>query len=448
MQTNTIRRRRAVLGVALTPLVAACSAPQEGPAEKAPAPSKVPVTVRYVHQWGTLYIDRVDKMMADFTAKHPTIKAEHTRVGDVHPAFITNQAAGSPADVHMLWRSNMPGIAVKGGLVTLDPLIRSDKFQSSIYYENEFKSSQFLGQTYVLPAAASGAWYVLFYNRDHFREAGLNDTKGPATWVEAARYAGVLNKRGADGKIERLGFEPALRDAGTFNSPFAAWLATDDGRFASDDGRKLQFDSPQGAATLEWMLNVTRQIGGPEAFDEFYDRAKGGHDSFPIAQRAMYMTNHSFPARLQLVAKDLRYGIDVLPRGSDRGATGIVRGGWSNGVPTGVGAPYEAWQLLHYLSAAREGGGWFMQEQVRPSPIKAVNEDSAYNSLPHWDVIKRGLSSDRLVPVSPMDPEIDKLTATMVTEAYRGKTPLKEALAFAQKEGQRMLDEFWASVKA
>ena len=89
-----------------------------------------------------------------------------------------------------------------------------------------------------------------------------------------------------------------------------------------------------------------------------------------------------------------------------------------------------------------------MQEQVRPSPIKAVNEDPAYNSLPHWDVIKRGLASDRLVPVSPMDPEIDKLTATMVTDVYQGKTPLKEALSFAQKEGQRILDEFWASVKA
>jgi ABC-type glycerol-3-phosphate transport system substrate-binding protein len=201
-------------------------------------------------------------------------------------------------------------------------------------------------------------------------------------------------------------------------------------------------------ATLEWMLNVLRQVGGPKAFDEFSERGKGGHESFPIGQRAMYMTNHSFPARLKQVAADLRYGIGFLPRGSDKGATGIVRGGWSNAIPSGVSAPYESWLLLHYLSAAREGGGWFMQEQVRPSPIRAVNEDPSYNDLPHWDVIKRGLAADRLVPVTPMDPEIDKLTATMVTEVYQGKTPLKEALAFAQREGQRILDEFWAGVTA
>jgi ABC-type glycerol-3-phosphate transport system substrate-binding protein len=442
-----IRRRQIILGAALSPLAAAC-ATQSGPAEQAPAPSKVPVSVRYVHQWSALYIDRMDKIVADFTAKNPNVRAEHQRVPDVHAAFTTNQAAGSPADVHMLWRSNMPAIAMKNGIMDLGPLIRSEKFDSSVFYENEYKNSQFLGKTYVLPMAATGAWYIMFFNRDHLREAGLNDAKGPATWAEAARYAGALTRRGADGKIERLGFEPAVRDAGTFNSPFAAWLYTNEGKFVSDDGRKLLFDSPQGAATLEWMQNVVRQVGGPQAYDEFFERAKGGHDSFPVGQRAMYMTNHSFPARLQQVAKDLRYGIDFLPRGSDRGATGIVRGGWSNAIPTGVKAPYESWLLLRYLSAAKEGGGWFMQEQVRPSPIKAVNEDPAYNSLPHWDVIKRGLASDRLVPVSPMDPEIDKLTATMVTEVYQGKTPLKEALAFAQKEGQRILDEFWASVKA
>jgi hypothetical protein len=36
----------------------------------------------------------------------------------------------------------------------------------------------------------------------------------------------------------------------------------------------------------------------------------------------------------------------------------------------------------------------------------------------------------------------------MVSEVYQGKTQLKEALQFAQKEGQRLLDEFWAGVKA
>ncbi|MBI3973024.1 MAG: extracellular solute-binding protein [Chloroflexi bacterium] len=446
-------RRHLTAGAFAAPLAAllAACALRDGTEETVPGPSKTPVTLRYTHAWSPLYLDRMDRIIADFNAKHPNVKAEHQRLpagpGKLHEDLMVVLAAGSPPDVTMQWRGAMPAFAAKGSLVALDPFIRRDKFDTSIYYENELRSSQFLGKTYLLPAAASGAWYLLFYNRDHFREAGLDENKPPATWDEATRYTGLLTRRSADNKIERLGFEPALRDAGTFNSPFAAWLHTNDGKFASDDGRKLLFESPQGTATLDWMLAVVKQLGGREAFDDFVSRAKGGHDSFPIGLRSIYMTNHSFPARLKEVAKDLRYGIGTLPRGSANGAKGIVRGGWANGIPTGVKAPHESWLLTQYLSATKEGAGWFMQEQVRPSPIRAVNESPVYRDLPHWDMIKAGLVSDIIVAQTPMDLEIDTLTAKAVTEVYQGKTLPKEALQFAQREGQRLLDEFWVGVK-
>jgi multiple sugar transport system substrate-binding protein len=421
-----------------------------GGAEGAAAPSKAPVTVRYAHGWSTLYLDRMDKIVADFTAKHPTVKAEHVRLQDnskLHEELATALAAGTPPDVSMQWRGAMPGLAAKGGLTALDPYLKRDRFDPSIYYDNEFKSSQFQGRTYVLPMAATGAWYLIFYNRDHFRDAGLDENRPPTTWDEAARYAGVLTRKGADGKIERLGFEPGFKDASIFNSPLVAWSATSGGAFASADGRRLQFDSPQGAAALEFMLRTLQQIGGREALDDYVSRNRASNDSFTNAQRAMLLTNHSFPARLKAVAPDLRYGIGTLPKGSAGGAPGIVRGGWANSVPTGVKAPHEAWLLTQYLSATREGGGWFMQEQVRPSPIKAANESPVYNDLPHWNVIKQALAADVLMAATPLDTELDTLTAAAVGEVYQGKTSPKDALAFAQREGQRRLDEFWASVK-
>jgi multiple sugar transport system substrate-binding protein len=451
-----INRRQFLLSSAatsLTPALAACGAGQTssgGGTEGAAAPSKVPVTVRYAHGWSTLYLDRLDKIMADFTAKNPTIKAEHVRLPDntkLHEELATALAAGTPPDVSMQWRGAMPGLAAKSSFITLDPYLKRDKFDSSIYYENEFKSSQFLGKTYVLPMAATGAWYLIFYNRDHFRDAGLDENKPPATWDEAIRYAGVLNKKGADGKIERLGFEPGFKDASIFNSPFVAWSATNGGKFASDDGRKLVFDSPQSAAALEYMQKVLQQIGGRESLEEYVTRNKASNDAFTSAVRSMLLTNHSFPARLKAVAKDLRYGIGTLPKGSASGAAGIVRGGWANSIPTGVKAPNEAWMLTQYLSATKEGGGWFMQEQIRPSPIKAVNESPVYNDLPHWNVIKQALASDILMAATPLDTELDTLTATAVSEVYQGKSAPKDAIAFAQREGQRRLDEFWASVK-
>ena len=438
-------------GAALGPLAAAaaaCAGQQPAATETTAPPSKGPVTLRYAQGWSTLYQDRLDKVLADFTAKNPTIKAESQLMPSnsrLQEYLATALAAGTPPDVTMQWRGVMPGLAVKKGLIPLDGYVKRDKLDPGIYYENEYKSSQFQGRTYVLPAAATGAWYLIFYNRDHFRDAGLDENKPPASWSEAARYAGVLNKV-SEGKIQRLGFEPGVKGASIFNSPFAAWSATNGGKMASDDGKQLLFDTPGTIAALEWMQAVVRQTRRAARRSKTTSpRNTAANDSFTNGLRSMYLTNHSFPARLKAVSPDLRYGIGLLPRGNERGATGIVRGGWSNGIPAGVPAEHESWLLTQHLSATKEGGGWFMQEQVRPSPIKAVNESPTYNDLPHWDMIKKALASDTLLAQTPLDPDIDVLTAQAVTDVYDGKTAPKDAVAFAQKEAQRRLDEFWAS---
>src|SRR6266508_3721549 len=441
-------RRSLLSGILPTVTLTLADCTTGGTADQTAAPSKTPVSLRYVHQWGAPFTPQLDKIMADFSAKTPNVKAEPVRTnGEIHEALVKALAGGEPPDVTMMWRSNMPGFAAKNGLTVLDPYMARDKFDRAIYYDNELKSSQFLGKTYALPGAAAGAWYLLFYNQAHFREAGLDITKPPQTWDEVTKYAAPLLKRGADGRIERIGFDPGAYDAGTFNSFFTAWLMANGGKYCSEDGRKLLFDSTQATGALDWMLQVLRTNGGKDAVAEFFGRArKNTHQALITGERAMYVTNHSLPSNAVLVP-ELQYGISLLPRGSQNGARGIVRGGWANAIPKGVPAARESWLLLQYLSASKEGGGWFMEQQVRPSPIKAVNESPTLKALPHWDVIKQALATDTLAPTTPVDPEVDKLTAKLLLDVYGGASP-KEAVSFAQREGQRLLDEFWASTGA
>jgi ABC-type glycerol-3-phosphate transport system substrate-binding protein len=441
-------RRALILGTlgTLGTLAVAGAGCGGAPAEQTAGASKTPVSLRYVHQWGAPFTPQLDKILADFTARNPTVKAEAVRTsGEIHEALVKALAGGEPPDLTMMWRNNMPGFGAKNGLTVLDPYLARDKFDRGMYYENELKSSQFLGKTYALPAAAAGAWYLLFYNQAHFREAGLDVSRPPQTWDEVTRYAAQLLKRGGDGRIERIGFDPGAYDAGTFNSFFTAWLMANGGKYSSDDGRKLLFDGPQATGALDWTLQVLRGNGGKDPVAEFFGRArKNTHQALITGERAMYVTNHSLPSNAVLVP-ELQYGIGLLPRGNQNGARGIVRGGWSNAIPRGVPAAHESWLLLQYLCASREGGGWFMEQQVRPSPIKAVNESPALKALPHWDVIKQALATDTLAPTTPMDPEIDKLTAKAMLDVYAGTAP-REAVSFAQREGQRLLDEFWAGV--
>src|SRR5688500_14251534 len=122
MKEEKMVTRRTLLGSAVgSALLAACGGGGGG-GEQAAAPSSAPVSLRYVHQWGAPCTPQLEKMLTDFTAKHPNVKAEQVRSnGEIHEQLVKALAGGEPPDVTMMWRSNMPGFAAKGGLTTLDP---------------------------------------------------------------------------------------------------------------------------------------------------------------------------------------------------------------------------------------------------------------------------------------------------------------------------------------
>ena len=50
---------------------------------------------------------------------------------------------------------------------------------------------------------------LLYYNEDALKEAGFDAP--PATWDELAQYTEALTKKGADGSVERYGFEAQIK---------------------------------------------------------------------------------------------------------------------------------------------------------------------------------------------------------------------------------------------
>lgn len=51
----------------------------------------------------------------------------------------------------------------------------------------------------------------------------------------------------------------ALNIGGT---TFIDWIARNNGKVLSDDATKVAFNSPQGQATLEWILDTTNRLYG------------------------------------------------------------------------------------------------------------------------------------------------------------------------------------------
>src|SRR5690606_2811900 len=111
-----------------------------------------------------------------------------------------------------------------------------------------------------MPQTSSGAWYLLFWNKAHFREVGLDPEKPPTTWSEFVEYAEALTKKSGD-TIERVGALFWYLD----NNHWQQYTFNNNGRLYSDDARQVLYDSD---AALEALIfekeTMDRLYGGYE----------------------------------------------------------------------------------------------------------------------------------------------------------------------------------------
>jgi sn-glycerol 3-phosphate transport system substrate-binding protein len=160
---------------------------------------KEPVQLTY---WKSLEGPRHDaqvKLTDDFNASRSDVKVSLEHVGAYAQAaekLTAVLAANTPPDVMLLTVDTfMPGFARLGALHPLDEFAKADRSaRMDTYVQGFLKNGTINGKLYQVPLARSTP--VLYFNKDHFRTAGLPET-APNTWDQVADAAQKLTRSGA-----------------------------------------------------------------------------------------------------------------------------------------------------------------------------------------------------------------------------------------------------------
>ena len=144
----------------------------------------------------------------------------------------------------------------------------------------------------------------------------------------------------------------------------------------------------------------------------------------------------------------MNYRLGINPGTTAHGSHQGVGGAWSYGIPKEVQNPEACWALTEWLTHEPTAACWFMQQQGRPSPLKACNEDKYYyDTYPTtWPVVVEMLDLAIQIPLTTVHTELIARITQMMEEINFGvKTP-EEGLAWAEKECQALLDEAWSKL--
>lgn len=237
------------LGLALTGLLSA------GPAV---GQAKTEIEFYYPVAVGGPITGIIDGMVERFEAEHPDIDIKAVYSGSYQDSVakaLTAHKGGAAPQLAVLLSTDMFTLIDEGAIVPFDPLIKSDDDKQWLqsFYPGFMANSQTGGKTWGVPFQRSTI--VMYYNKDLFKEAGLDPEKAPANWAELVESAKKLTKRDANGNVTQWGIE--IPSGGAFAYwLFQAMTTPNDVLLMNSEGTETYFDKPAVIEALQYWYDL------------------------------------------------------------------------------------------------------------------------------------------------------------------------------------------------
>jgi sn-glycerol 3-phosphate transport system substrate-binding protein len=180
------------------------------------------------------------------------IAVEPVYSGDYSQTLIkalTAIKSGAGPQFSVLWASEIHSLVDQDILVSLDEIGLDADAQKWLggFYPAFMANSHTEGKTWSIPFQRSTA--VFYYNKDAFKDAGLDPDKFPATWAELEATAEKLTKRDSSGRVTRWGVKMA-GDLGNAQWTFGALANQAEQVLMNANGTEVYFNQPK---TIEAM---------------------------------------------------------------------------------------------------------------------------------------------------------------------------------------------------
>jgi len=383
----------------------------------------------------------IDKFAIDFEKENPGIKVHPIYSGtyqdSITKALTAVKSNDAPA-MSVLLSTDMYTLIDEDAIVPWDPLIRTaeDRAWLQGFYPAFMENSQTGGKTWGIPFQRSTI--VLYYNKEMFKEAGLDPNHAPETWKEMAEYAQKLTKRDASGKVMQWGVQiPA--------SGFPYWLfqglTTENGvQLMNAAGTETYYDKPAVIEAVQYWVDLTSKYKAhPEGIVEWGTTPK---DFFERKVAMMWTTTGNL-TNVRSNAK-FDFGVAMLPANKRRGS------------PTGGGNFYlfkqtkpeqqaAAFKFVKWITSPARAAQWGIDTgyvAVRPDAWETPEMKKYVAEFPPAAVARDQLQF-AVAELSTHDNQrVTKALNDGLQAALTGSKPAEQAMKDAQREADRLLKSY------
>lgn len=291
---------------------------------------------------------------------------------------------------------------------------------------------------------------MMYYNKDHFKEAGLDPEAPPATIAEVAEAVDKLTVKDGS-KIVRFGLGTKLRFfiLGTWIPSIgngSAMFNNDNGRTGTPTEITMTKDGSLEKTLSEW--DAVLKTGGVEYTDA------GPNESFISGYYSMMFASTSSMTNLlnQTADKGMDLGVAELPRVDASGspATGIGGSALYLFNRDKENSILGTWDFIKYLATPEASAKWFMGTGYYPMNTDAFSLDDVKKLMdehPQYKIIETIIKNsagytDYTEPWIPSFTDTDTLVQDEIIKLSDGSQDLKTTIDNIDKGATLKLDDY------
>jgi sn-glycerol 3-phosphate transport system substrate-binding protein len=383
----------------------------------------------------------IDGYAAEFEKENPGIKLKPIYSGSYQESItkaLTAVKSGEPPVMSILLSTDMYTLIDEDAIVPFDGMVKTPDDQAWLksFYPAFMENSQTGGKTWGIPFQRSTI--VLYWNKEMFKEAGLDPNRPPASWKETIDYGQKLTKRDASGKVTQWGVQIP-------SSGFPYWLfqalAIQNGvNLMNAAGTETYYDKPEVVEALQYWVDLSRKHKiHPEGIVEWGTTPK---DFFEKKMAMMWTTTGNL-TNVRTNAK-FDFGVAMLPAGKVRGS------------PTGGGNFYifakstaaqkdAAFKFIRWVTTPQRAAQWGIDTgyvAVRADAFDTPVMKTYVAGFPPAAVARDQLPYAKAELSTHENQRVTKALNDALQAALTGTKPADQALKDAQRESERILRPF------
>jgi sn-glycerol 3-phosphate transport system substrate-binding protein len=205
----------------------------------------------------------IDSMVADFEKQNPDIKIKPVYAGTYQDSIakaLTALKGGSAPQLAVLLSTDMFSLIDEDAIVPIDSLAKSESGSKWLngFYDAFMQNSRSGGHVWGVPFQRSTI--VMYYNKDLFKQAGLDPEHAPATWQELVDYSKKLTRKDASGNATQWGLE--IPSGGSFAYWLFQALTTPNGAILMNQaGNKVMLNTPAVVEAAQFWRDLAGKYG-------------------------------------------------------------------------------------------------------------------------------------------------------------------------------------------